>query len=144
MARRRADHRKPPALVNLAGVLILTGQFDEAECWLRRAARALEAHAGPGIRLLLHMGTGMLLSGRGKLREALAEYNAAGRLQAQMESSHACAGQLTGWTLSTQAGLGQLTEARAAPAALGPELAATAEIANARPPSAWPRPTQLR
>ena len=121
-----------PALVNLAAVLILTGQFDEADCRLRRAARALETHAGPGIRLLLHMGTGMLLSGRGKLREALAEYNAAGRLQAQMESSHACAGQLTAWTLSTQAGLGQLTEARAALVALGPELAATAEIANAR------------
>jgi LuxR family transcriptional regulator, maltose regulon positive regulatory protein len=121
-----------PALVNLAGVLILTGQFDEADCWLRRAVRALETHAGPGIRLLLHMGTGMLLSGRGKLREALAEYRAAGRLQARMESSHACAGQLTGWTLSTQARLGQLTEARTALAALGPELAATAEITNAR------------
>ncbi|HJY69536.1 MAG TPA: AAA family ATPase, partial [Streptosporangiaceae bacterium] len=111
-----------PALVNLAAVLILTGQFDEADSRLRRAARALETHAGPGIRLLLHMGTGMLLSGRGKLREALAEYVAAGRLAAQMEGSHACAGQLAGWTLSTRAGLGQLTEARAALAALGPEL----------------------
>src|SRR6202011_562495 len=45
---------------------------------------------------------------------------------------HACAGQLAGWTLSTQAGLGHLTQARAGLAALGPELAATAEIANAR------------
>jgi LuxR family maltose regulon positive regulatory protein len=121
-----------PALVNLAAVLILTGQFDEADSRLRRAARALETHAGPGIRLLLQMATGMLLSGRGKPREALAEYNAAGCLQAQMEGLHACAGQLAGWTLSTQAGLGQLTEARAALVALGPELAATAEIANAR------------
>jgi LuxR family transcriptional regulator, maltose regulon positive regulatory protein len=121
-----------PALVNLAAALTLSGQFGEADYWLRRAARALEAHTGPGIRLLLHMGTGMLLSGRRKPREALAEYRAAGRLQAQMEGSHACAGQLTAWTLSTQAGLGQLTEAQAALAALGPDLAATAEIANAR------------
>ena len=121
-----------PALVNLAGVLILAGQFDDADRWLRRAGQALESHAGPGIRVLLHIGTGMLLSGRRKLREALAEYNAAGRLQAQMKGPHACAGQLAAWTLSTQAGLGQVTEARAALAALAPELAATAEVANAR------------
>ena len=43
-----------PALVNLAGALIWTGEFDEGECWLRRAARAVETDTGPGIRLLLH------------------------------------------------------------------------------------------
>jgi LuxR family maltose regulon positive regulatory protein len=121
-----------PALVNLGGVLILAGQFDEGDRWLRRAASALGADTGPGIRLLLHMGNGMLLAGRRELREALAEFHAAGDLQARLEGSHALAGLLAGWTLSTQARLGQLTEARASLAALDAELAGTAEISNAR------------
>jgi LuxR family maltose regulon positive regulatory protein len=121
-----------PALVNLAGVLVLAGQFDEADRWLQRAARAVETDTGPGIRLLLHMATAMLMSGRRKLPEALAEYRAAAALQAQLDGSHALAGLLTGWMLSTQARLGQLTEARAGLAALGTGLAGTAEIANAR------------
>jgi LuxR family maltose regulon positive regulatory protein len=84
-----------PALLNLAGAFIWTGDFDEGEHWLLRTARALETDAGPGIRLLLHMGNGMLLAGRGRLLEALAEYRAAEDLQAQLEGSHALAGQLT-------------------------------------------------
>ena len=47
-----------PALVNLAGTHIWTGEFDEGEHWLRRAARAVETDTGPVIRLLLHIGTG--------------------------------------------------------------------------------------
>jgi len=121
-----------PALINLAGTLILAGQFGEGEHWLRRAARALESDTGPGIRLLLHLGTGMLLSGRRRLPEALDEYQAATRLQAQLEGSHALASQLAGWMLSTQARLGQLAEARASLAALDPGLAGTAELTNAR------------
>jgi LuxR family maltose regulon positive regulatory protein len=121
-----------PALVNLAGALIWAGEFDEGDRWLRRTARALETDTGPGIRLLLHMGTGMLLSARRRLREALAEYSAAEQLQAQLEGSHALAGQLTSWRLSTQARLGQLSEARAALAVLDAELAALGEIDNAR------------
>ncbi len=121
-----------PALVNLAGTLIWTGEFDEGDHFLRRAARALETDSGPPIRLLLHLATGMLLSGRRRQREALAEYRAAEDLQAQLEGSHALMRQLTSWRLATQARLGQLTEARASLAALDPELAGSAEIANAR------------
>ncbi len=121
-----------PALVNLAGTLIWTGEFDEGERWLRRAARALETDTGPPMRLLLHMGTGMLLSGRRRQREALAEYSAAEHMQAQLEGSHALMRQLTSWRISTQARLGQLTEARASLVALDAELADSGEIANAR------------
>ena len=120
-----------PALVNLAGTLIWTGEFDEGDRWLRRAARALEADSGPLIRLLLHMGTGQLLSGRRRQREALAEYSAAEHLQAQLEGSHALMRQLTSWRLATQARLGQLTEARASLAALDAELAGSGEIGRA-------------
>ena len=121
-----------PALVNLAGALIWTGEFDEGDHWLRRAARAVETDTGPVIRLLLHIGTGMLLSGRRRQHKALAEYRAAEHLQAQLEGSHALAGQLTSWRLATQARLGQLSEARASLAALDPDLAGSAEIGNAR------------
>jgi LuxR family transcriptional regulator, maltose regulon positive regulatory protein len=121
-----------PALVNLAGALIWTGEFDEGDRWLRRAVRAVETDSGPVIRLLLHIGTGELLSGRRMQREALAEYRAAERLQAQLEGSHALVPQLTSWRLATQARLGLLSEARASLAALGDGLASSAEISNAR------------
>jgi LuxR family maltose regulon positive regulatory protein len=121
-----------PALVNLAGALIWTGEFDEGDYWLQRATRALETDTGPLIRLLLHIGTGILLSGRRRQREALAEYSAAEHLQAQLEGSHALASQLTSFRLATQARLGQLSEARASLAALDAELAGTGEIGNAR------------
>ena len=55
-----------PALVNLAGALIWVGELDEAEGLLRRTARALETDTGPGIRLLLHLATGMYYAGRGR------------------------------------------------------------------------------
>src|ERR1700735_1815728 len=119
-----------PALVNLAGTLIWAGEFDQGEHWLRRAARALETDSGPRIGLLLHLGTGVLLSGRRRQREALAEYSAAEHLQAQLEGSHALMRQLTSWRLATQARLGQLSEARASLAALDAELAASAESGN--------------
>ena len=107
-----------PALVNLAGTLIWTGEFDEGDYWLQRAARAVETDTGPVIRLLLHIGTGALLAGRRRLREALAEFIAVEHLQTQLEGSHALTNQLTGWRLATQARLGQLSEARASLAAL--------------------------
>jgi LuxR family transcriptional regulator, maltose regulon positive regulatory protein len=121
-----------PALVNLAGALIWAGEFDEGDRWLRRAARALETDSGPLIRLVLHLGTGLLLSGRGRQREALAEYSAAEHLQAQLEGSHALMRQLTSFRLATQARLGQLSEARASLAALDADLAGFGEIGNAR------------
>jgi LuxR family maltose regulon positive regulatory protein len=121
-----------PALVNLAGTLIWAGEFDEGDRWLRRAARALETDSGALIRLVLHMGMGQLLSGRRRQREALAEFSAAEHLQGQLEGSHALMPQLTSWRLSTQARLGQLSEARASLAALDAELAGSAETGNAR------------
>ena len=121
-----------PALVNLAGTLIWAGEFDEGDRWLRRAARALETDTGPPMRLLLHLARGILLSCRGRQREALAEYSAAEHLQAQLEGSHALMRQLTSWRLATQARLGQLSEARASLAALDAELAGSGEIGNAR------------
>jgi LuxR family transcriptional regulator, maltose regulon positive regulatory protein len=121
-----------PALMTLAGNLVLLGEFDEAERWLRRTERALETDTGPDIRLLLHQTAGMLHAGRGRRREALQEFGAAEDLASQLAGSQALASQVTGWLLATQARLGLTGEARAALAALDDERAGSGEIRNAR------------
>ncbi|HEY1004412.1 MAG TPA: AAA family ATPase [Streptosporangiaceae bacterium] len=120
-----------PALLTLAEKTIWTGEFGDGERWLRRAAQVLEADDAPGIRLGLHLVTGMLHVGRGCLREALEEFRAAGRLQPQLASSLAMGRQVTGWTLATQARLGLVGEARAALAALADDQADAGEVRNA-------------
>jgi LuxR family transcriptional regulator, maltose regulon positive regulatory protein len=121
-----------PALLTLAASMIYTGDLDEGERWLQRTARALEADAGPSIRLLAHIVGGMLQAGRGCLPEAVEEFGAAERLRSQLTGSHALASQVTGWLLATQARLGMTGEARAALAALDDERAGSGEIGNAR------------
>ena len=121
-----------PALVTLAGAMVWTGEFDEAERWLLRTVRALQADTGPDIWLLLHQATAILQACRGRQREALEEFTLAGRLQSRLEGSHALASQVTGFLLATQARLGMASEARAGLAALADELAGSGEIGNAR------------
>jgi LuxR family transcriptional regulator, maltose regulon positive regulatory protein len=121
-----------PAYINLAGALIWTGEVDEGDRWLQRAAVAVEADTSPGIRLVLHIGNGMLLASRGRLRDALAEFTAAERRQEELDGSHALAGQLTGWRLSILARLGLPEQARASLPELDPVLAASGEVRNGR------------
>jgi LuxR family transcriptional regulator, maltose regulon positive regulatory protein len=121
-----------PALLTLAASMIYTGDFDEGERWLRRTRGALEADAGPGIRLLAHIGNGMLQAGRGRLHEAVEEFGAAESLRSELTGTHALANQVTGWLLATQARLGMTGEARAALAALDDEQARAGEVGNAR------------
>src|SRR6516225_1811651 len=121
-----------PALMTLAGTMVLLGQFDEGERWLRRTERALQTDTGPDIRLLLHQTAGMLYAGRGRHHEALEEFGAAEHLASQLEGSQALASQMTGWLLATQARLGRAAEARACLASLDDERASSGEIGNAR------------
>ncbi len=120
-----------PALMTLAGTMVWTGEFDEGELWLRRTAHALQTDSGPGIRLLVHIVSGMLQAGRGRHHEALEEFSAAEHLRSQLEGSHALASQVTGWMLATQARLGRPGEALAALAAVDDERAGSGEIRNA-------------
>ena len=121
-----------PALVTLAGTMVWTGEFGEAERWLRRTVQALQADVGPGIRQLLHITTGILRACTGRRREALDEFSEAELLQSRLVGSHALASQVTGFLLATQARLGMTGEARATLAALDDKRAASGEIGNAR------------
>jgi LuxR family maltose regulon positive regulatory protein len=120
-----------PALIMLAGMMVWTGEFDEGERWLRRAAPALQTDTGPDLRLHVHMASGLLHAGRGRHHEALQEFGEAARLRSQMEGSHARDSQMTAWLLATQARAGRPGEARAALAALEDERASSGEIRNA-------------
>ena len=121
-----------PALITLASTMVWTGEFDEAERWLQRTMRALQADTGADIRLLVHIVSGMLQACRGRHHEALQEFSAAEYLGSQLADSQALASQVTGWMLATQARLGMPGEARAALAALADERASSGEIHNAR------------
>ena len=121
-----------PALVTLAAAVIWTGDLNEGERWLQRAARALQADAGPGIRVLVHIASGMLQAGRCHLQQAFEEFSAAEGLRSQLVGPHALASQVTGWMLATQARLGMPGEARAFLTTLDDERAELGEIANAR------------
>jgi LuxR family maltose regulon positive regulatory protein len=121
-----------PALITLASTMVWTGEFDQAELWLQRTMRALQADTGADIRLLVHIVSGMLQACRGRHHEALAEFRAAEYLGSQLADSHALANQVTSWALATQARLGRPGEARAALAALADERVRSGEIHNAR------------
>ena len=120
-----------PAQATLAGILIWTGEFDHGERWLDRARHATRAGGEPGIRLLIHLISALLPAARGQYREALAEFVAAGQVQALMVGEHALTSRVTAWTIATQVRLGNVERARATHAALTDRLAATGEIRNA-------------
>ena len=120
-----------PALVTLAGLMILMGEFDEGERSLERAGQAVQTDTGPDIRQLLHMAAGMLNAGRGRHREAFVEFTAAECLQSQLAGSHTLASEMTGWALEMQTRLGMVSEARATLAGLTREQAESGEIRNA-------------
>jgi LuxR family transcriptional regulator, maltose regulon positive regulatory protein len=121
-----------PALLTLAGNLVLLGEFDEGDKLLRRAERALQTDTGPDIRLLLHQTAGMLQAGRGRHLEAVAEFSAAEQLRSQLAGSQALASQLTSWLIAAQARAGLTDQASARLAALGDDQASAGEIGNAR------------
>jgi LuxR family transcriptional regulator, maltose regulon positive regulatory protein len=121
-----------PALVTMAAVTLLMGQFDASEEWLRRTEEALKTDTGPGIRILLRLATGMHRAGRGRQEDALAEFRAAEQLQMQLAGSHALENQVIGWKIATQARLGLNEEAQDSLGALDSDRANAGEIRNAQ------------
>jgi LuxR family maltose regulon positive regulatory protein len=115
-----------PAYATLAGILSWAGEFDHGEEWLERARRATQAGGEPGILFLIHVISAILRAARGRHHEALAEFIAAG--QVSMAGEHGLTSWVTGWTIATQARLGNIDQARAT---LDDQPAAPGEIRTA-------------
>jgi LuxR family transcriptional regulator, maltose regulon positive regulatory protein len=120
-----------PALEAVGGTLIWSGEFSAGEPWLARAMNIGVPDANPPVGLLLHIAMGMSHASRGRLREALTEFESAERMQSLMLGEHLLAAQATAWTIATKARLGMLDEARAALAAVPPMRANAADVRNA-------------
>jgi LuxR family transcriptional regulator, maltose regulon positive regulatory protein len=120
-----------PALAALANALVWTGHFDLSEHWLDRARRATQADGEPGIRLLVCLTSAILQAARGHCHRALAEFGAAGQIQALMVGQHGLTTRVNAWSIATQARLGMAGQARAALAALDGRQAGAGEIRNA-------------
>jgi LuxR family transcriptional regulator, maltose regulon positive regulatory protein len=112
-----------PALGAVGGMAVWTGEFDEAERWLRRAWEIAEPRVDPAVAVLLHVAMGMVHAGRGQHRSALGEFEAAALAQSLLTGVHALAPRITGWLAATQARLGMPDDARATLAGFsaGPE-----------------------
>jgi LuxR family transcriptional regulator, maltose regulon positive regulatory protein len=78
--------------------MVWQGRLTEAESWLDRAERALQAGAEPAAGILLHSARGMLELTRGRAHEALAAFRGAQRLAERLAPAHPL-------TKRTQAGL---------------------------------------
>jgi LuxR family transcriptional regulator, maltose regulon positive regulatory protein len=120
-----------PALAALANALIWKGQFEHGEHWLERARHATQSDGEPGIRLLVCLTSAILQAAHGRHHQALAEFAAAGQVQALMVGEHALTSRVTAWTIAAQARLGMVGQARAALAGLNDREAAAGEIRNA-------------
>jgi LuxR family maltose regulon positive regulatory protein len=121
-----------PALATLAGTAIWMGELAEGEQWLRRAWKAAQGDFEPATAVLLHVATGMMHSARQQNQLALAEFEAADRMQSMLAGEHVLASQVSGWLAATQARLGMTDKAHASLTGLPAERAQMGEIDNAR------------
>jgi LuxR family maltose regulon positive regulatory protein len=108
-----------------------TGEFDEADGWLRRAREIPERHVDPTAAVMLHTAAGMLHAGRGKHQSALEEFAAAARAESLLTGAQLAA-PLTAWLAATQVRLGMRDEARATLSAFSGEPRRMGFIHNAR------------
>ena len=102
-----------PALGWLGCFAVWTGEFDEAEHWLRRAWDVAEPTIDPAAAVLLHASTGMLHAARGEHQSTLQELAAAVRAESLLTGVHVFGPPIAGWLAATQARLGMTMEARA-------------------------------
>ena len=97
-----------------AMALLWLGRFDEVERWLARARRAMRPDGEPGTELLVHHIQGVLRLVQGQAEEALACFREAERMQTLLAGEHAFAVATKARLLQAQAGIGDVTAARAA------------------------------
>ncbi len=91
-----------PALIRWPARWLWMGEFDEAERWLQRTARALQTDTGPDIRLLCTSRTACCRPPAAATMRRSQEFSAAEYLGSQLAGSHALASRVTGWMVATR------------------------------------------
>ena len=104
-----------PAYTVLAMVMLLRGELEEGERWLRRAERMLRAEAEPATALLFHHLRGALELARGHYADALAAFGAAGRQAEFLVSPHPLTTQMRSLMVHTLLRAGETEGRRAGP-----------------------------
>ena len=102
-----------PALGAVASIDLWTGEFVDAERWLRRGWEVIQADADPAAAVLLHTATGMLHAARGEHHAALDALTAAVQAQSRLTGAHIFGRVVAEWLAATQARLGMQDEAQA-------------------------------
>jgi len=72
------------ASMNVGGMLTWQGRLEEAEPWMQGAERTLRAEADPAVGLIIRSIRGLLELARGRDADALAAFQAAGRLAGRL------------------------------------------------------------
>ena len=101
-----------PALGAVASIDVWTGEFEDAERWLRRGWEVIQPDIDPAAAVLLHTVTGALHAGRGEHRLAFEALTAAVLAQSLLSGAHIFGRVVAEWLAVTQARLGMPDEAR--------------------------------
>ena len=120
-----------PAYTVLAMVMILRGELEEGERWLRRAERMLRAEAEPATALLFHHLRGALELARGHYADALAAFGAAGRQAEFLVSPHPLTTQMRSLMVHTLLRAGETEAAEQALAEMDEQQRETGEMSTA-------------
>jgi LuxR family maltose regulon positive regulatory protein len=102
------------AYVVLGGALVAQGRLAEAEPWLARASRTLQAELEPVAGLVLHHAWGMLELARGRDADAMAAFRAGEKLSGLLVTAHPRTTPMRAHLLHTQIRLGETRRAEQA------------------------------
>ena len=116
------------AYLALGAALVWGGRLEEAEPWIRRAERVVKEDAEPAAALSLHYVRAQFELARGREKDALAAFEAAGRQAERLVAPHPLAAQLRASLLRTLVRMGATEQAEQAHTYLDREEQETGEM----------------
>jgi LuxR family transcriptional regulator, maltose regulon positive regulatory protein len=126
-----ADPVITPALATLGISLMQTGDFDEAERWLRRAQRSLRADTEPAVGFQVHLGLGTLHMLRRTYDGSMQSLREAGRVEKLLTSAHPLGRQGKSCTIEALVRMGDIDAAKAMLRAMRDDDRASGELQQA-------------
>jgi LuxR family transcriptional regulator, maltose regulon positive regulatory protein len=95
----------------LGGVMLYQGRLADAEPWLERAERTLRAEVEPAAAMSLRYARAVLEMARGRYPQALAAFEAADKLAAELFRPHTSLTSMRSWMVQAHARAGQADRA---------------------------------